>query len=68
MPMIWTAGNLAFLVCVGAVLAFLALGEILEARRARDGRDPTGGAEPARRRPWRERRLPAAALRRLALD
>ena len=35
MPMIWTAGNLAFLVCVGAAIVALVASEILEARRPR---------------------------------
>lgn len=49
MPMIWTAGNLVFLVFVGAAVAFLMGSEMLEARRAR--RVMTVRAQPARREP-----------------
>ncbi|MGO8916419.1 MAG: hypothetical protein ACLQJR_10975 [Stellaceae bacterium] len=71
MPMIWTAGNVFFLVCVGAAIAFLVASEILEARRARiRARQalPANDTAPTRREPRRTGRLPAAALRRMGLD
>ncbi len=68
MPMIWTAGNLVFLVFVGAAVAFLMGSEMLEARRSRARRVLTVRAEPARREPWRRSHLPPAALRRTGLD
>ncbi len=73
MPMIWTAGNLAFLVCVGAAIVALVASEIIEARRPRGqsrARPETPAAEPESSpfRSWRIGRLPAAALRRIGMD
>jgi len=69
MPMIWADGDFLFLVCVGAAIAFLVAGEILEARRLRLRQEPCRSeAAPSRHAPWRTGRLPAAALRRMGLD
>ncbi|MGO8918611.1 MAG: hypothetical protein ACLQJR_22140 [Stellaceae bacterium] len=70
--MIWTAGSLAFLVCVGAAIAFLLGSEILAAHgRMRSSAprqaQPPSNAAPTRREPCPNGRLPTAAPRQAEL-
>jgi hypothetical protein len=68
MPMIWTAGNLAFLVFVAAAIAFLIGSEILEAQRSQSRRVRAVAVAPESREPWRRSGLPAAVRRRIGID